>query len=1083
MSTYEEWLTVYPDITDPNFSGKIASMAEFAELAGSPTEEPVKNGKLYPHQKLFRRLFDEYSRALVIDAPGTGKTCLFVALAELYRRRYLVESSELPSFLNPPKYNRVYVVTRGDIIGENFENELVCRCTNGVYEVPEGAPLTVSQKWGVIRKQIKEYYTRYTNVPFANLINGMSDAKLRDYFNGSIIVIDEGHNIIPTDKAVNSKLGGVASEDKQRMLYVYEQFKRLSHVITRGKVIILTATPTRYNPIHEISQLINILRPADSQMPIDPDMTMEEFGHWVNGYITYVRELDNGVDLVFKGTPIEDSSTVVDAVEMSEFQSDIYSDAYERYGAKSFYVKVREAGNIVYPDGSYGKEGEEQYIKKVGDSKWAFSDEMIDDIEETKQVMGNDFIKKYSAKFHRVAKLTLKYYKQGKKGFVYQEFKKSGAIPLGLFLEELGAERFYSKESAFVNTGDTKSRNICGTSSDISDRKIKIKKAFRYGLLIPDNSTKINSTMIELFNSPENRYGEYIAVLIFSPHGREGISIFDIQWTAQIPTWLWPPAKQSIYRGRRLTSQIRLLNDEREQAILEGRDPSTVRLNLNVHMLAAIPLDENIPPVDIIMYTDSETTAKITAPYMTKMRSKAIDCFINYKRNVLPGDEELNGSPICDYGSCVYECDSEPPLPPDEWDYSGLLRKYTGEYRSVILTYLRNLARRRIINPLDATINDLTQKGIKRQVVLIELYKISREYELFINRMGQSVYLHISGGYLVFSTDFPSPATISEAQRLRQLTYYQYLSSFPWLKQDSLENIINQTNGIEIDFSQLTVEEAFKLLEESPDRTKVLEAAIEDVYSGSDSPSAKAIWDYYDLKIFVFEEPLDEIRDMIRQKRKSKTAKPAPLPPEPSSDAVPQTVIIHTLQSTLKTNLTRYNYAVISKKPPNLRIYYPETKKWRDANWIEVSIYDEYISAEIDNREEQFGDIYGLVIIDDPVNEFRIVNKQTWNAIDSRERSRGKVCRSWNFFELLPILYTTGFIKNMIPNPEIDDDMAQDIVDEYSDNEIWNNAKTQKDIRRIAQLIMYNKERKYQIVSICPAFREYLDTIGKLARR
>jgi len=1080
MTTYEEWLTVYPDISDPNFSGKIASMAEFAELAGTPAEKPVANGQFYPHQKLFRRLFDEYSRALVIDAPGTGKTCLFVALAELYRQRYTMENSEMPSFLQPPRYNRVYVITRGKLIGENFENELVCRCTKDVYEVPAGAPLTISQKWGVIKKKIKEYYTRYTYVPFANLVASMNDDQLRDYFNGSIIVVDEGHNIIPTDNAVNLEMTGREKHDKQRTLYVYQQINRLAHTMTRGKVIILTATPTRYSPIHEIGYLINILRPEDDQMPINMDMTMEEFGNWVNGYVTYVRELDNGVDLIFKGNQIEDSTTIVDNITMSNFQTKIYADAYIQHGNRKFYTNVREAGNIVYPDESYGSEGNNRYIQKIDDSRWAFTDEMLRDIQKAKAKMGDNFIRKYSAKFFRIAQLLTKYYQEGKKGFVYQEFKKSGAIPLGLFLEEMGVERFYSKESAFVTTVG-KSRSICTTTSNIEGRKLKIQKGFRYGLLIPDNSVKINETMIELFNSPENRYGEYIALLIFSPHGKEGMSVFDIQWMAQVPTWLWPPAKQSIYRGRRVTSQLMLLNDAREKAIQEGRDPLSVRLNLNVHLLAAIPNTDEVPAVDIIMYTSGEDVARMTAPYITKMRSNAIDCFINYNRNVLPGDKELEGLPLCDYGSCFYECDSEPPLPPDEWDYSGLLRKYTHEYREPIMKYLQMLAQKHYIYPLHLLISDLvSKKKIKKQVILIEIYNISRQYDRFLNRMGQYVYLHISGGYIVFSTDFPY---LVHTFKARQLSYYQYISSFPWLKQTNLEDIVVQQKAPEVNLATLTVEDAFASLEDAYDRPQVLEQAIKDFLDDRRTDAVDAIVDYYKMKIYEYEEPLDEIRNAIKNAKKSKTKKPGPIPPEPPIDKEPETVYMHTLQSQIKSSLTRYNYASNSRSPDHIRIFSPATQTWRDANWIEVDIYRKMIAADIDERELQYGRAYGIVTIDDPENQLRLIYKKydEVESSDSRTHNRGKVCTSWSIVEILPFFYITGYLEYLAPQPNVTSRDVQEYLIMYPDLDILRSVD-ELNQRRIVHILIH--KRDYQIKTrICPNLYEYLETQNLIAYR
>ena len=80
-----DFFGVYPELDDEDFNSKIQRKQEFIESRSLPREPAPKRGENYNRQIFMARYFFNYRSGLIIDDPGTGKSCLFIQIIELHR--------------------------------------------------------------------------------------------------------------------------------------------------------------------------------------------------------------------------------------------------------------------------------------------------------------------------------------------------------------------------------------------------------------------------------------------------------------------------------------------------------------------------------------------------------------------------------------------------------------------------------------------------------------------------------------------------------------------------------------------------------------------------------------------------------------------------------------------------------------------------------------------------------------------------------------------------------------------------------------------------------------------------------------
>lgn len=161
--------------------------------------------------------------------------------------------------------------------------------------------------------------------------------------------------------------------------------------------------------------------------------------------------------------------------------------------------------------------------------------------------------------------------------------------------------------------------------------------AFYNGKVSPEERNKL----IEIFNSPENIYGEKIKVLLISSSGAEGL---DLKYIRQIhilePYWDWARILQIIGRGVRTGSHDELDEDDRdvqpylyiatapEKAIEEEEYLYRHRDDYNYEELEKTRRFPGHEPltIDEVFYKRAINKHELNEQFKTAIREVAVDC-------------------------------------------------------------------------------------------------------------------------------------------------------------------------------------------------------------------------------------------------------------------------------------------------------------------------------------------------------------------------------------------------------------------------------------------------------------------------
>jgi hypothetical protein len=691
-----DFLPKYPNIRqtdkvldpyDGAFNNVIFHKNEFYENRLDKVEDfPRERGGLMKHQISIARYLSShtmYNQLLLVHEMGTGKTCSVVGAIEHIRHE---DSS----------FDGAMIFASGEPLLDNFNNELVFKCTGGEYIPDNYDDLPAQTKITRIHKSTRAYYHTYTFETFAKSIRGLSDEFIRRDYSNKIIVLDEVHNLRIQDIKFQRK-------DAQK-LRIYDQFHRFLHVAQNTKIILLSGTPMKDSP-DEIAGVMNLILPLDQQLPTKAAFT-EEFlehqndgsflvrddkvdalKHAFKGRTSFLKVMPSDIEVDFVGEKLGNlTHFTVTPNYMSKFQSKSYRQAFKADtnagdeeneddnednevvesvdGKKSgVYSQSRQAALFVFPDGTYGSAGFKKYVnsriakvagkKGISDITPSYSlkklkgeksvrDVIFDGAETVEDRIKN--LRKYSSKYADIIERLIE--TRNTSSFVYCKFVRgSGIILLSLILELFG----FSKA-----TGGEPENSV----------------GLRYAAITHDTATvKEIKRLISRFNQPDNMNGQIINVIIGSNIISEGFSLSNVQQiNIATPHWNYSETAQAIARGIRLGSH----ND----LVLSGIVP-TVKIYQDV----SIPTKGE--SIDLDMYERSQIKDVSIHSIIRIIRESSFDCALNFFRN---NASQRDGSRDCDYMNCDYECDDVDPadinggIPLDDLDYSTYQLYYLKTY-------------------------------------------------------------------------------------------------------------------------------------------------------------------------------------------------------------------------------------------------------------------------------------------------------------------------------------------------------------------------------------------------------------------
>lgn len=746
-----------------------------------------------------------------------------------------------------------------------------------------------------------------------------------------------------------------------------------------------------------------------------------------------------------------------------------------------FYSNEREICNAIFPDGSYGTEGFKKFIKEINSPQDIYqpNDELLswikgsvrpginlNTIDRTtipfNEIYDISKLRYLSNKWAKIVEeINDQYYlKSDLKGNIYgytHFLNGSGAIYLGVTLEANGIKRFEAETSVFGNDM-TPSRSLCtpNPKTKRTPRYIKIPPGPRYAIIHSKVHADRYRAIMELFNSWENRHGEYIKFLIFTQVGRESFNLANCLTFIGIDKgWHNSDDYQARGRGLRQTSHENLRQEKLEEMRLKGINTDNFIIPVKILPLASLdPISNN--SIDIKFFRLSEEKDIAIKSMMRILKIVSIDNIIHKNRNQRLLDED--GSPECDYSTCEYG--SYDPIP-NYIDYSSYDILYSDEAIENIITHISEIFKTSYQITLDQLINyfnniiqhEKSQKLKNKYIVwyrprLIEeaLYKIIIDKISLQNRYGFKCYLVEDNGSFFIQNEYPVGLKI---QYLHDYIYYSkhLIATTPISLADFSIQIekINQGSVVskiteKLDLN-IPVSNEFKLDFESLgyiNKINLVEIVIyKALIEGIKTPNIMYIAELYAKYIYTTNEPIGEIQAAAYLSKNSgmfNTGKPltrisrtqknitsnnlisvpknANISPYGSPifdiNTVGEPVCFHNLYGHIKDNNAFSIKSKIFKGEGRIRLI--KSKKgetWRDLAPYEIPVYNKLIQLSIDKIFSEYDKypIYGYILQD---NEFRIVNKFVESPLAAKDRRRernGQIVNSMNKDVLTSIAY------------------------------------------------------------------------------
>lgn len=681
-----------------NFNNILYRKKEFYENKLEEEEDfPSEKGTLTKYQNTIVRFLSSntlYDRLLLVHDPGLGKTCSAIGSIEKIRQEQT-------------GFKGALILAKGDIILDNFREQLVNKCTYGQY-IPENFQ-KLSEREKVFRiKKLTSYYSFNTFQIFAKELKNMTNDQIVKTYSDHIIIIDEVHNLRIQDK----KDSDAETETKEEYLEVYKQFKRFIHRVNNCKILLMSGTPIK-DSINELASISNLLLDEDSQFPEENDFLtqytelsndiytikkekIQEIKNKLRGKISVLKERPSKISKEFIGEKI--NNFVIDNSYMSEHQLKGYITAFREDQTGGLFDNSRQASLFVFPDGTYGKQGFKNYIEVIEEKKminirskipiqkkYKFKDNF--DIKNSDSQKDKfDKLTKYSSKYANVIKKILE--TEGN-CFVYSSIVEgSGCILLSLILELFG----YSRANG-----------------------LERESGKRYALLT--GTTTNNRTIVERFNKPDNKTGDFIKVIIGSRAVSEGLSFNNVIFESILtPHWNYSETSQAIARGIRLGSHNELLK--------VGIQP---KIQIQQIATTSKNFPKDIYSIDLHMYKISQNKDVSIKNVLRIFMEISFDCALNYKRNRV---YKKDGDRDCEYQNCDYVCDGfndmkNLELKESDIDYSSYNLLYSNQEYSDVKKRTEELFRKNIVLSRNQLISYLEK--YKNQEIYNILYILNQK--------------------------------------------------------------------------------------------------------------------------------------------------------------------------------------------------------------------------------------------------------------------------------------------------------------------------------------------------------------------
>lgn len=736
---------------------------------------------------------DGNCRYLIGDFSVTHNTCSAITIAEGFKE-YVANMG-----------NRVVVLVKNKNIQKNFMNELASQCTGDEYITETqrnlffgtdvASDLTESKRAITTRfaRTVSKTYQFITYGAFVNKVIGAKQYAKDEYgrnttkllysqegdivrkiigtpiteFNNTVVIVDEAHNI--TNNDMYTALHKVLSNS-----YNY-------------RLVLLTATPM-FDNVKEMFELSNLLNANDSdlQLPIrndllrsDPPLVVREQSPVINskvlkggivtitelgkerlevalrGKVSYVKtntqttptKIEMGEDLVYgkvgtlKVIPCQmskyqygvylnalksdikqnidiDMSSAIQNIESAENENETVT--VSKTG--SLYKNSSDASTITYPNKQYGKEGfMNLFTKAATGSKYTITDPSVLTTE----------LEKYSSKLYAL----LQNVKRSPGNvFIFSNYVSFGGTSL---LRQLllanGYTEYHGKRTA--SSGE---RSATFTVFDES------------------TSAETREQHRRIFNSPQNKYGEIIKIIIGSPIISEGITLKNVRQVHILePSWNMSRINQTIGRAVRNYSHHDLPEEERAVEIYKYVSVYYTDAERQEGQVVSKSVSKFF--IDREKYILSEEKDRSNKKIERLLKISAFDCDLMRARNSIASDTDSvqTGSASCDYTECSYNCKYTPGRGDavDKSTYNLHIQTFDKFDIYYVLQTLRDLFVRSFVWSLDDIVEIISDSEvhISKEAVFTALNYVVENKTMFSDMYNRDGFIINRGPYYIFN--------------------------------------------------------------------------------------------------------------------------------------------------------------------------------------------------------------------------------------------------------------------------------------------------------------------------------------------
>jgi len=930
---FEDLLAVYPSIPkdnyeegEPGYQTMISAKREFSELSSLNTG-PVKQGVLFNHQEFVKRYMIDRDRLLLLNDPGTGKTCAFIGLSEELRRQYkenlhqgetqtnlegiLGEGSR--NITNPRLIKGCLIIVKNKTLIQEIRNQIVCVCSSpDAYANTERlqSANTEQGRKKVITSLLSEWYEIITFNILSRRLSTMIDEDIKRIYSNLLIVIDEVHNLRNNPIFVSKKINIInenseddENEEKARReddpTGQYYQLKRLCKNSDYSKIILSSAT-IAVNVADEVRLYVNMLiHKGLKEMPRNlnyNNASLEVFEPYFRGIVSYIKrqEIESIVNYVGSYITLEDDTTLqtkIWAIELSEFQQEKYKLIYNKEKS-AIFKNEKEIINFLFPDGSWGNKGFEKYIdkerlqpkaiKKGNNSgqdfiinvfphiaKYGWSkrkvaaDKLLENKDDIQEAL--DILSKYSSKYAEIINKILE--------------ERNKPLELRgnnfLFFEQIegsGAIMFGICLEAFGFSLFNSSGSIFKSSNKGGDKQ----KICGTSEIIEDRSIEINKEPRYFILSNKTTPKEYDVV-------REAFNSYENRHGDYINIFITgPKGKEGINLNSVLN--IFLVSGGWNQATVFQAESRAIRgtishrwllddmkkytgdnnSKIKINVYKVTGYAKDFETIDIYSYRIIEQKDISIKKMLRIMYQSAVDCQINLQKNIRIG---VDYSAECFYDKCIYTCANPNPNYIDNTTYDIIYsRPLIESIKKDIIDLL----------PLKVkiTVNELYDIFYQRSRKFVDLaiYELNKEKSTINNVFGFKSYIHFYKGILFLDSEYPYGL-----DNLSNIADTEYIIKLFTVDKQSLENIIENN----IDNTNI-IEEIIEIYENNLDwkiyidklyittRIKLLEDLLISDYINKEDilKYFKGNYLFMNDPIILYEEERNNIRDNTGKQKK-----------------------------------------------------------------------------------------------------------------------------------------------------------------------------------------------------------------------